>query len=86
MGLLQVEADDLVEFDETGAAFLHPECEAPMQVGPRRLGQGLVGGIPHQQMPESKGVLAGELRGVWPDQPYADQRGKASRCPGLLGR
>ena len=50
-----------------------------MQVGSRRLGQGVVGGVSDQQVAEAEGVVSGELRRVGTDQALADERGEARR-------
>ena len=51
--LLQVVADDLVEFDQIRAALLQPSREAFVQVGPGCFRQHLVGGVADQQVAEA---------------------------------
>ena len=50
-----------------------------MQLGARRLGQRVVGGVSEQQVAEAEGVLSGKLRRVGADQVLPDERGEARR-------
>ena len=76
---LQVEAEDLVQLDQVFAFLVEPGGQALVQLGSRRLGQGVVGGVSEQQVAEAEGVLSGELGRVGTDQALADERGEARR-------
>ena len=59
VSLLEVVAEDLVELDELSATLREPLREAPVELGPGRLRERLVGGVPDQEMPEPEPVVAG---------------------------
>ena len=63
-GLLEMEAEDLVELDEVASALLEPVREALVELGPNRFRQPVIRGIADEQVAEAKGVVAGQLRPV----------------------
>jgi hypothetical protein len=67
-------ADDLVQLDEFRAVLLEPIPEPLVQFGPRRLRQRHVGGVADEEVAETIGVLAGELRLVRADELLANER------------
>jgi hypothetical protein len=66
--LFEVVAEDLVLLDEGGAVFREPGGVALVQLGPARLGDGVVGGIADQEVAEAETVFAGDLSLVGADQ------------------
>jgi hypothetical protein len=74
--LLEVVADDLVQLDELPAVLLQPHGESFVQLAAGRLRQRVVGGIPDQQVAETAGVLARELRLVRANELLAHQPGQ----------
>ena len=78
-GPLQVVADQLVQLDELRPVLFDPIGEAAVQVGTRRLGECVVGGVSEQQVVEAKGVLAVKLGLLGADQPLAHERGQPRR-------
>ena len=77
-GLLEVVADDLVQLQQL-AVCGEPIGEALVQLGANGLGQRLVGGIPDQQMPETVGVVPGDLGAIGPHELLAHEREQAAR-------
>ena len=75
-------AQDLVELDEIGGPLLEPVREPLVQLGPHRLREGVIRGVPDQEMPEAKGVVPRQQRPSGPDQLPADERGepRADMC------
>ena len=72
-------ADQLVQLDELRPVLFDPIGEAAVQLGTRRLGECVVGGVSEQQVVEAKGVLAGKLGLLGADQPLAHERGQPRR-------
>ena len=76
-GLLEVEAEDLVHLDQIGPALLQPVREALVQLCANRFRQAVVRGIANEEVAEAKGVVAGQLRAIGPDQLLADEPGQS---------
>ena len=81
--LLQVEAEDLVQLDQVFAFLVEPGGQALVQLGSRRLGQGVVGGVSEQQVAEAEGAsspgswaVSGRIR---PFRTSAARRGVTGR-------
>src|SRR2546426_28548 len=75
VGLLEVEADDLLELCPSLAYRpLEPVGETLVKLGPSRLSQRLVGGVSDQEVTEAVGVLGGMCRAHGPDQIATDER------------
>jgi hypothetical protein len=72
--LFEVVAEDLVALDELLA--VQPVRELPVQLCPRRLGQGLVGGIADQDVAKAEGLVAGNDGAVGTDQLLAHECGQ----------
>src|SRR5437763_4377633 len=85
MGLSEVVAEDLVEFNQFGSAFLQPGCEALVQLGADGLRQRLVSRVANQEVADAEAVVARELRFVRPNQLLTDERGQAWGHLGLFG-
>src|SRR3954468_10013942 len=73
-GLLEVVANDLLEFDERAAVGFEPGGKAAVQVGADALRQAVVDRVANQQMPEAVAVLVRELGPIWADELLADER------------
>ena len=68
-GLLIVVADDLgVLAGPCSHRHLQPAREALMQIGSSRLGDGLVGGVTEQQVPELEGLAGQQAAGRGPQE------------------
>ena len=70
--LLEVVAEDLVALDELLA--VQPVRELLVQSCPRRLGQGLIGGIADQDVAKAEGLVAGKDAAVGTNELLAHQR------------
>ena len=77
-GLLEVVADDLVQLQEL-AVLAEPIGEELVQVRANGLREGLVGGVADQQMPETVGVVPGDLGAIGPHELLAYERQQAAR-------
>src|SRR5581483_12029721 len=64
---------------------LEPGSEPLVQLGSRRLREGVVGGVADQDVPKSEPVVPRELRPVWPDHLPTDERGQARSDLRLVG-
>jgi hypothetical protein len=58
---LEVVPEDLVELDELGPVAPEPQGEEFVELGTGCLGQGVVRGVPDQEVPEPVAVLSDEL-------------------------
>ncbi len=84
--LLEVVADELVLLDQPGTALLQPAPEALVQLGPRRLRQRLVGGVPDEQVAEPVRVVPCDRRRLRTDQLLAHERGESGLQVALAGQ
>ena len=73
--LLEVEPDDLVLF----STLVEPDGDSLVEVGANRLGERLVRGIADEDVAEAVCLVAGNLRGLWPDQLLTDERVQVGR-------
>ena len=74
VGPLQVVGEDLLELlDASLPDALEPVGEPLVQLGPERLGRGLVGGVADQLVAEPERVLARERRPIRPEHVASDQ-------------
>ena len=75
--LLEVVTENLLVLDLaiTGRPR-QPSGKTLVQLSSIMLRQRLIGCVPNQQMPESEGVVAGEVRAIWKDELLAYQSGQ----------
>src|SRR4029077_18893021 len=84
-GLVEVVSSQLVNFDELGAMLLEPVRESFVQLRALGLRQGVVRRVAHEEMPETKRVVAGEERPVGTDELLPDESGQLTRDPLTFG-
>jgi hypothetical protein len=72
--LLQMPPDDLVELEHCSSMLLKPPGETLVKLTPHRHGQPVVGGVPDQQVPEAKRIIALKRRRMRPNQFLAHER------------
>ncbi len=72
--LLQVVRDDFLVLEQAipGDPF-QPVGEAGVEIGALLLGERRVRRVPHQEVSEAEGLVAGRCRSIWPDELLADQ-------------